>query len=95
MYKDNCQKLITICSHTDVPQQHKNLNDVLDMANYITSLFEAHQEREKLIEKNSAPGSLKDFILEKYNPTGLDWFIKYKAFIEEFKEFILGKPLSH
>ena len=67
MYKEHCQKLINICSHGDVEQTYKNLNDVMDMANYITCLFEAHQEREKLIEKNSASGSLKYCILEKYS----------------------------
>lgn len=36
---------------------------------------------------------MKNIILEKYNPTGLDKIIKHKSFMEEYREFVLSKPL--
>ena len=56
-------------------------------------MFEATEEKEKLLEKNSSSGTLKNVILKKYNRGGLDKFIKYKSFMEEYREFVISKPL--
>ena len=38
--------------------------------------------------------TLKNSNIEKYIPTGAYKFIRYKLFIDEFKEFCLSKPLK-
>ena len=69
----------------DVKQQQKNLNEVLEDANYITCLFEASEDREKQIEGSSSSGA--SGIISKFNPNGLDKFIKYKSFMAEYRQF--------
>ena len=93
IYKDYSKDLIKICGFDDVLQQQENLNEILDDANLVASLFESAREKEKMLEKNSSASSMKNITLEKYNPTGLDKFIKYKSFMEEYREFVLANPL--
>lgn len=92
IYKEYSKELIKICGFDDVLQQQENLNELLDEANLVASLFESSQEKENMLEKNTSTNSMKNITLEKYTPSGLDKFIKYKSFMEEYREFILAKP---
>ena len=93
MYREYSRDVMKICSHNEIDTATENLNEVLDDSNYISSLFEAYEERSQLMEKNSSAASAHSTMLTKFNPVGLDRFIKYKSFMEEFREFILAKPI--
>ena len=92
MYKDYSKDVMKLCNFEDVEQQQQNLNEVLEDANYITCLFEASEDREKQIEGSSSSGA--SGIISKFNPNGLDKFIKYKSFMAEYRQFVLSKPIS-
>ena len=92
MYREYSKDVMKICHHSEIEDATSNLNEVLDDSNQISSLFGAYEERAQMLERNSSSGSMQNAMSTKFNHVGLDRFIKYKSFSEEFREFILAKP---
>ena len=94
LYKNYSRDLLKICSHERIDELQRDLGEVMDTSNEITCLFEAMKERERRIENASNAPNLKNLSIAKYEAVGVDKFLKYTSFIEEFTEFILSRPLS-
>lgn len=94
LYKEYNRDLTKICAHTDIEPLTRDLTEVLDAANDVICLYDASQELEKSIEQSSNAASIRNLSIEKYRPTGIDRFIKFNSFMEEFTENVLSKPLK-
>ena len=64
------------------------------MANEITCQYEAAKDFEKKMNESANYSFIKNLNIEPYEPIGEDRFIKYKAFIDEFKLYVLSRPLK-
>ena len=93
-YKTISKDITRICSHDDVESFHEALSEVFDLSNEITFIYEAHKETERKMNDSTNYNSLKSTNIERYVPTGPDKFIRYKVFMDEFKEYCLSKPLK-
>ena len=93
-YKNISRDITRICSHDDVEGFHDALSEVYDIANEVQCTYDAHKETERKLNDSTNYNSLKSTNIEKYIPSGPDKFIRYKVFIDEFKEFCLSKPLK-
>ena len=66
----------------------------MEASNDVSCIYEASRELEKSMEQSTNSATLRNLSIEKYNPSGIDKFIKYKSFMEEFTEVVLTKPLK-
>ena len=67
---------------------------MIDLANEITCQYEAAKDFEKKVNDSSNYAFIKNLNIEPYEPTGQDRFIRYKSFIDEFKLYVLSRPLK-
>ena len=70
------------------------MSEVIDMTNEITCQYEAAKDFEKKMNESANYSFIKNLNIEPYEPIGEDRFIKYKAFIDEFKLYVLSRPLK-
>ena len=94
LYKSYNKDIVKICSHIEVETFHNDLSEVLDTSNEIICIYDAAKEREKKINESSNYSALKSLSIDKYIPVGDDKFIRYSSFIEEFKQYVLTRPLK-
>ena len=73
---------------------HTALSEVLEQNNEIFCKYEAAKDKERKINDSENYTAIKNLNIEKYVPKGQEKFIKYAAFIDEFKQFILTRPLK-
>ena len=55
---------------------------------------EASIDKQKRINDSTGLSAIKNLSIEKYEPIGEERFIRYTAFMSEFKEYVLSKPLK-
>ena len=94
VYKMYNKDVIKICGHAEVETFHDNLSEVIDLANEITCQYEAAKDFEKKVNDSSNYAFIKNLNIEPYEPVGQDRFIRYKSFIDEFKLYVLSRPLK-
>ena len=94
VYKMYNKDIIKICGHAEVETFHDNLSEVIDLANEITFQYEAAKDFEKKVNDSSNYAFIKNLNIEPYEPVGQDRFIRYKSFIDEFKLYVLSRPLK-
>ena len=94
VYKMYNKDIIKLCGHAEVKTFHDNLSEVIDLANEIACQYEATKDFEKKVNDSSNYAFIKNLNIEPYEPTGQDRFIRYKSFIDEFKLYVLSRPLK-
>ena len=94
VYKIYNKDVIKICGHAEVETFHDNLSEVIDLANEITCQYEAAKDFEKKVNDSSNYAFIKNLNIQPYEAVGQDRFIRYKAFIDEFKLYVLSRPLK-
>lgn len=92
-YKLYNKDVIKICSHDEVERFHSELSEVLHNSNEIFCVFEAAKDREKINESTNY-STIKNLSIDKYEPSGKDKFIKYSTFMDEFREYVITRPLK-
>ena len=93
VYKMLNKDIIKICGHNEVETFHENLSEVMDLSNEIICQYEAAKEFEKKVNDSSNYAFIKNLNIQPYEAVGQDRFIRYKAFIDEFKLYVLSRPL--
>ena len=93
-YKNISRDITQKCSHDDVEGFHDALSEVYDLTNQVQCTYKAQKEKERKMIDSTNYNTLKNSNIEKYTPTGADKFIRYKLFIDGFKELCLSKPLK-
>ena len=86
--------IIKICGHNEVETFHENLSEVMDLGNEIACQYEAAKDFERKVNDSSNYAFIKNLNIQPYEAVGQDRFIRYKAFIDEFKLYVLSRPLK-
>ena len=94
LYKSYNKDILRICSYLEVEGFANTLSEVLDLSNDVMCTHEASIEKQKRINDSTGLSAIKNLSIEKYEPIGQDRFIRYTAFMSEFKEYVLSKPLK-
>ena len=94
VYKMFNKDIMKICGHNEVETFHENLSEVMDLGNEIACQYEAAKDFERKINDSSNYAFIKNLNIQPYEAIGQDRFIRYKAFIDEFKLYVLSRPLK-
>ena len=94
LYKSYNKDILRICSYLEVEGFANALSEVLDLANDVMCTHEASIDKQKRINDSTGLSAIKNLSIEKYEPIGEERFIRYTAFMSEFKEYVLSKPLK-
>ena len=94
MYKSYNKDILRICSYLEVEGFANALSEVLDLSNDVMCTHEASIDKQKRINDSTGLSAIKNLSIEKYEPIGEERFIRYTAFMSEFKEYVLSKPLK-
>ena len=94
VYKAFNKDIMKICGHNEVETFHENLSEVMDLGNEIACQYEAAKDFEKKVNDSSNYAFIKNLNIQPYEAVGQDRFIRYKAFIDEFKLYVLSRPLK-
>ena len=94
VYKMFNKDIIKICGHNEVETFHENLSEVMDLGNEIACQYEAAKDFERKVNDSSNYAFIKNLNIQPYEAIGQDRFIRYKAFIDEFKLYVLSRPLK-
>ena len=94
LYKSYNKDILRICSYLEVEGFANSLSEVLDLSNDVMCTHEASIDKQKRINDSTGISAIKNLSIEKYEPIGEERFIHYTAFMSEFKEYVLSKPLK-